>query len=230
MSGADLANLVNQAAIKGASEGKQVVDAKAFEYAKDKIMMGAERKSWTISDAEKRNTAFHEAGHALVAMKTNGALPIHKATIMPRGNTLGVVHLLPTNDQVSETKKMMLASMDVAMGGRCAEELTFGAMEATGGCSSDFMNATRVARRMVTRYGMSDALGKVSLVNSEGNTSGISSGTLENVEKEIKKLCDVSQLLPACICFVLNRSRKRIKGLRSSSPRIKSNYTLLPMR
>ena len=138
-SGADLYNLVNQAAVKASKDGLKAVGMAAFEYAKDKIMMGAERKSAVISPETMRVTAFHEAGHALVALKTDGCDPIHKATIMPRGRSLGMVMQLPDGDQTSMTRKQMLARLDVCMGGRVAEELVYGAENVTSGASSDIM-------------------------------------------------------------------------------------------
>jgi ATP-dependent metalloprotease len=132
-SGAELANLVNQAAVKAAMDGKSEVAMRHFEYAKDKIIMGAERKSMTIADENRRMVAFHEGGHALVALYTPGALPIHKATIMPRGSALGMVSQLPEQDELNWTKKQLIARLDVSMGGRCAEELIFGEDNVTSG-------------------------------------------------------------------------------------------------
>jgi len=190
MSGADLANLVNQAAIKGATDGKATVDTMAFEYAKDKILMGPEKKTLTLSDKEKQNTAFHEAGHALVALLTEGAKPIHKATIMPRGHSLGAVHFRQTDDG-NDTKQHFLAQLDVSMGGRCAEELVHGSMGVSAGCSSDFASATRLARAMCSQWGMSEAIGKVNLVDKHGSLSNCSSGTRTLIESEVKIMCDV---------------------------------------
>ena len=147
MSGADLSNLVNQAALKAALDGLESVTASALDYAKDKILMGAERKSAVLSEETIRMTAFHEGGHALVALHTPGADPVHKATVMPRGQALGMVQQLPEGDQTSFTKRQMLARMDVCMGGRVAEELVYGADEVTSGASSDIVQATRLARK-----------------------------------------------------------------------------------
>ena len=152
-SGAELANLMNQAALKASVDGLDAITSEIFEYAKDKIMMGAERKTAVITKETARCTAYHEAGHALVAVLTEGAMPIHKATIMPRGQALGMVTMLPEGDQTSQSLKEMKAMMDVAMGGRVAEELIFGKEEATSGAMSDISNATRIARSMVTKYG-----------------------------------------------------------------------------
>merc|ERR1712125_223238 len=145
-SGADLYNLMNQAALKASVDGLNSITMEVFEYAKDKIMMGAERKTAVITPKTARCTAYHEAGHALVAVLTEGAQPIHKATIMPRGQSLGMVTMLPEGDQTSQSYKEMLAFMDVCMGGRVAEELVFGKENITSGASSDILNATKTAR------------------------------------------------------------------------------------
>uniref|UniRef100_A0A1A7X060 ATP-dependent zinc metalloprotease YME1L1 n=2 Tax=Iconisemion striatum TaxID=60296 RepID=A0A1A7X060_9TELE len=158
-SGADLENLVNQAALKAAVDGKDMVSMKELEFAKDKILMGPERRSAEIDKKNKTITAFHESGHAIVAYYTKDAMPINKATIMPRGPSLGHVSMLPENDRWSETRSQLLAQMDVSMGGRVAEEIIFGHENITTGASSDFDSATRIARMMVTRYGMCEKLG-----------------------------------------------------------------------
>eukprot|EP01038_Epipyxis_sp_PR26KG_P013825 gene13825-18539_t len=155
-SGAELFNLINQAALKASVDGLKSVGMASLEHAKDKIMMGAERKSAVISPETMKMTAFHEAGHALVALKTAGADPIHKATIMPRGRALGMVMQLPEGDQTSMSRKQMLARLDVCMGGRLAEEIVFGPENVTSGASSDIQQATRLAKAMVTKYGLSD--------------------------------------------------------------------------
>jgi ATP-dependent metalloprotease len=133
LSGADLANLINQAALKASMEGKTEVGMHDMEFAKDKILMGAERKSAVIDEENRKIVAFHEGGHALVAMYTPGAMPIHKATIMPRGSALGMVSQLPEKDELSWTKKQLFARLDVAMGGRAAEEMMFGSDNVTSG-------------------------------------------------------------------------------------------------
>lgn len=187
-SGADLANLINVAALRAASQGASAVDMSALEYAKDRILMGAERKSAVISEKNRRLTAYHEGGHALVAMFTDGAHPVHKATVVPRGVALGMVMQLPeTDDETSITRRQLLAKLDVAMGGRVAEELIFGDADVTTGASSDLEQATRLARAMVTRYGMSDAVGQVSLPYEDGGAS-LSTETRAIVEAEVKKL------------------------------------------
>lgn len=185
-SGADLNNLINQAALKASIDGLPYVTMAVFEYAKDKIIMGAERTTAVITKETARCTAIHEAGHAVVAVLTAGAMPIHKATIMPRGNALGMVTMLPDGDQTSQSLKQMLAAMDVAMGGRVAEELIFGMDEVTTGASSDIQYATNIARNMVTKWGFSDAIG---LVFHGGDSGQNASGeTRARIDDEVKKL------------------------------------------
>jgi len=190
MSGADLANLVNQAALKASLEEHQTINMAALEYAKDKILMGAERKSAVISPENQKLTAYHEGGHALVAMKTIGAHPVHKATIMPRGQALGMVSQLPEGDQTSMSRKQMLARLDVCMGGRVAEELIFGPEEVTSGASSDIQQATNLAREMVTKYGMSDHVGVVFHNLSKGG--GASPETQDVIDREVRAILQSS--------------------------------------
>lgn len=159
--GADLANLVNIAAIKAAVDGSEKLTAKQLEFAKDRIMMGTERKSMFLSEESKKLTAYHESGHAVVAFNTAGANPIHKATITPRGTSLGMVTQLPDKDETSVNKTQLLARLDVCMGGRVAEELIFGQEYITTGASSDLHTATELAQYMVSTCGMSDAIGPV---------------------------------------------------------------------
>ncbi|TKY74122.1 ATP-dependent zinc metalloprotease FTSH 11 [Spatholobus suberectus] len=159
--GADLANLVNIAAIKAAVEGAEKLAAAQLEFAKDRIIMGTERKTMSISEESKKLTAYHESGHAIVAINTEGAQPIHKATIMPRGSALGMVTQLPSGDETSTSKKQLLARLDVCMGGRAAEEIIFGQDHITTGASSDLHTATELAQYMVSIWGMSDAIGPV---------------------------------------------------------------------
>jgi len=198
-SGADLANLVNEAALLAARRGKRVVTMSELEDAKDKVMMGAERRSLVMSEDEKRNTAYHEAGHALVALNVQGSDPIHKATIIPRGRALGMVMRLPERDQLSLTRQKMLADICVAFGGRIAEELIFGHDKVTTGALNDISQATRMARAMVTRYGFSDALGpiefgenqeEVFLGHSVARQQNISEATAQKIDAEIRRIVD----------------------------------------
>lgn len=183
-SGAELENLVNQAALKAAVDEKVMVTMKDLEFAKDKILMGPERKSVVIDKQNKTITAYHESGHAIVAYYTKDAMPINKATIMPRGPTLGHVSMLPENDRWSETRAQLLAQMDVSMGGRVAEELIFGDDYITTGASSDFDGATKIAKMMVTRFGMSDKLG----VMTYRDVTKQSPETQAAIEEEVRAL------------------------------------------
>jgi cell division protease FtsH len=158
-SGADLMNLVNEAALLAARRNKRFVTMAEFEDAKDKLMMGAERRTLALTDEEKKLTAYHEAGHALLAVKMDASDPIHKATIVPRGRALGMVMRLPEKDQVSLTRRKAYADLAVAMGGRVAEEEIFGYDKVTSGASADIKMATGLARAMATEWGMSDKLG-----------------------------------------------------------------------
>jgi cell division protease FtsH len=198
-SGADLANLVNEAALLAARRGKRVVGMAELEDAKDKVMMGSERRSLVMSEEEKRNTAFHESGHAIVALNVQGSDPIHKATIIPRGRALGMVMRLPERDQLSITRQKMLADICVAFGGRIAEELTFGHEQVTTGAISDIRQATRMARAMVTRYGFSDELGpiefgenqeEVFLGHSVARQQNVSEATAQKIDAEIRRIIE----------------------------------------
>ncbi|HEU0162805.1 MAG TPA: ATP-dependent zinc metalloprotease FtsH [Rhizomicrobium sp.] len=200
-SGADLANLVNEGALMAARRGKRVVTMQELEDAKDKVMMGAERRSMAMSDEEKKLTAFHEAGHAIVALHVVGSDPIHKATIIPRGRALGMVMRLPERDALSLTRQKMLADLAVAFGGRLAEELVFGHEKVTTGAQSDIEQATRMARAMVTRFGMSDSLGPIAyaenqeevfLGHSVSRTQNISEATAQKIDGEIHRIIDES--------------------------------------
>ncbi|XP_056594725.1 ATP-dependent zinc metalloprotease YME1L1 [Triplophysa dalaica] len=183
-SGAELENLVNQAALKAAVDGKKHVTMKELEFAKDKILMGPERRSVEIDQKNKQITAYHESGHAIVAYYTKHAMPINKATIMPRGPSLGHVSFLPENDRWRETRAQLKAQMDVSMGGRVAEELIFGNDNITTGASSDFDGATKIAQMMVTRFGMSDKLG----VMTYSDLTNYSPETRAAVEEEVRLL------------------------------------------
>ena len=198
-SGADLANLVNEGALLAARRGKRVVTMSELEDAKDKVMMGAERRSLAMSEEEKKLTAYHEAGHALIAITVEGSDPIHKATIIPRGRALGMVMRLPERDALSLTRQKMKADLAVAFGGRLAEELVFGHDKVTTGAQSDIEQATRMARAMVTRFGMSDALGPIAyaenqeevfLGHSVSRTQNISEATAQKIDSEIKLIVD----------------------------------------
>lgn len=158
-SGADLMNLVNEAALMAARKGKLTVNMNDFEQAKDKVMMGAERRSLVMTDEEKKLTAYHEAGHAIIAFYSPDSDPIHKATIIPRGRALGMVMRLPEGDRISMSRSKLLADLRVSMGGRLAEEMIFGPEKVTTGASSDIKMATEISHRMVTEWGMSDKLG-----------------------------------------------------------------------
>lgn len=190
-SGADLYNLMNQAALKASVDGLNSITMTVLEYAKDKIMMGAERKTAVITAETAKCTAYHEAGHALVAILTEGAMPIHKATIMPRGMSLGMVTMLPDGDQTSQSYKEMVAFMDVCMGGRVAEELIFGEENITSGASSDIANATSAARNMVTKFGFSDTVGIVYHGGQVGEESA-SPETRSRIDSEVKKMTQAS--------------------------------------
>ncbi|KAL7464204.1 hypothetical protein ACHAXS_004532 [Conticribra weissflogii] len=186
-SGADLYNLMNQAALKASIDGLESITMSVFEWAKDKIIMGAERKSAVITPETARCTAYHEAGHALVGVLTDGCNDIHKATIMPRGQSLGMVTSLPEGDQTSMSRKQMIASMDMCMGGRAAEELIFGEENVTSGATSDIVQATRLARAMVTKYGFSDDVGIVFYDGDTGQNDA-SGTTRSKIDDEVKKL------------------------------------------
>jgi len=198
-SGADLANLVNEAALLAARRSKRLVTHQELEDAKDKVMMGAERRSMVMSEEEKKLTAYHEGGHALVTLHMPASDPIHKATIIPRGRALGMVMRLPERDHLSVTREKMKADLAVAMGGRVAEEIIFGHDKVTSGASSDIKMATSMARAMVTQYGMSDKLGplaygdneeEVFLGHSVARQQNLSDETQKLVDEEIHKLVD----------------------------------------
>jgi len=190
-SGADLANLVNEAALLAARRGKRLVTMSEFEAAKDKVMMGAERRSMVMSEEEKKLTAYHEGGHALVALKMVASDPVHKATIIPRGRALGMVMRLPERDQVSVTRAKLQADLAVAMGGRIAEELIFGHDKVTSGASSDISMATKMAKAMVTRWGMSDKLGPLAYAENEEEVFlGHSVARHQNMSEETQRLID----------------------------------------
>ncbi|MEM9224454.1 MAG: ATP-dependent zinc metalloprotease FtsH [Pseudomonadota bacterium] len=197
--GADLANLVNEAALLAARRNKRLVTMQEFEDAKDKVMMGAERRTLVMTDEEKKLTAYHEAGHALVALHMPASDPIHKATIIPRGRALGMVMRLPERDRVSVSRAKFKADLAVGMGGRVAEELIFGYEKVTSGASSDIKQCTKMAHAMATQYGMSDELGpllygeneeEVFLGHSVTRNQNVSEKTQELVDREIKRFVE----------------------------------------
>lgn len=193
-SGAELANLVNEAALLAARENKLSVGMKDFEMAKDKVIMGAERKSMSMTDEEKKFTAYHESGHALIALLMPQSDPIHKVTIIPRGGALGMVVRLPEKDKISVSKTELLSNIRVAMGGRAAEEIFFGEENITTGASQDIKQATKTAKNMIIKWGMSEKLGFRSFYDSDGYymeaSDQISQKTSEIIDSEIKDLID----------------------------------------
>lgn len=186
-SGAELENVVNQAAVHASKNKSTKVTEADLVWAKDKVLMGAERRSAVIQAKDKLMTAYHEGGHALVAMLTEAHDPLYKATIMPRGQSLGTTHFLPELDKVSMSKRELMARIDVSMGGKMAEELIYGADNVTTGASSDITAATNVAYHMVTQAGMSEALGNIDLDN---NYSKLSSETKQKIENEVRRLVE----------------------------------------
>lgn len=197
-SGADLANLCNEAALLSARRNKLKITMREFEDARDKVMMGAERRTLAMTDEEKEMTAYHEAGHAIVGLNMEGSLPIHKATIIPRGRALGMVQYMPERDQISQSRQEMIARMAMAMGGRAAEELHFGYDKVTSGASSDIEQVTRIATAMVTEWGLSDEIGPIAYKDTDqqsfhpgiGRGSAISPETAKLIESEIKRFVD----------------------------------------
>jgi len=196
-SGADLANLVNEAALFAARASKRLVDMEDFEKAKDKIMMGAERRSMVMNEEEKRNTAYHESGHTVVAKLVPKSDPVHKVTIIPRGRALGLTMQLPEEDRYAYDRVYLMSRIAVLFGGRIAEELFMNQM--TTGASNDFERATQMARDMVTRYGMSDALGPMVYGENEGEVflgrsvtthKNVSEATMQKVDAEIRRIID----------------------------------------
>ena len=198
-SGADLANIVNESALLAARRNKRIVTMSDLEEAKDKVMMGAERKSMVMTEEEKTLTAYHEGGHAVVALYEPTSDPIHKATIIPRGRALGMVMRLPERDQLSITREKMFGNISVAMGGRIAEEMIFGYDNVTSGASSDIEMVTKMAKNMVTRYGMSDQLGPIAYQENEeevflgrsvSRTQNVSEETAKKIDFEVKKIVE----------------------------------------
>ena len=198
-SGADLANLVNEAALFAARENQRLVNMAHFEKAKDKIMMGAERKSMVMSEDEKKLTAYHEAGHAIVGLNVPSHDPVYKVTIIPRGRALGVTMFLPEEDRYSYSKQRLESQISSMFGGRIAEELIFGKDSVTTGASNDIQRATEIARNMVTRWGLSEKLGPLTYSEDEGEVflghsvtqhKNVSGATANLIDEEIRKLID----------------------------------------
>jgi len=201
-SGADLANLVNEAALRAARVGKRLVTMGDFEYAKDKVLMGTERRSMAMTDEEKTLTAYHEAGHALVAMHVPKSDPLHKVTIIPRGRALGVTMQLPERDHLSHTKQFLESRLAILFGGRTAEEIIFGPDNVTTGAASDIQVATQMARGMITAYGMSDKLGRVRYQANEQElflghavtqTQNVSEATSQIIDQEVRRLIEEAE-------------------------------------
>jgi cell division protease FtsH len=197
MSGADLANLCNEAALMAARRNARLVEMQDFEKAKDKIIMGPERKSMVMPEEERKNTAYHEAGHALIGKMLPKCDPVHKVTIIPRGRALGVTMSLPAQDRYSYDSEFMLNQISMLFGGRIAEEVFMNQM--TTGASNDFERATSIARDMVTRYGMTDALGPMVYAENEGEvflgrsvtkTTSMSEQTMQKVDSEVRRIID----------------------------------------
>jgi cell division protease FtsH len=216
-SGADLANLVNEAALLAARIGKRFVAMEDFENAKDKVMMGSERRSMVMTEDEKKLTAYHEAGHAVVGLHLPQHDPIHKATIIPRGRALGLVLSLPERDQLSVTKLKYKSKIAMAMGGKVAEELIFGPENVTSGASSDIQQITKIARAMVTQFGMSNELGNIDFINEQQTYLGPSSGniqagpeTQEKIDSEIRRIVDEGYDTAKKI---LTKNRKKLDNL-----------------
>ena len=213
-SGADLANLVNEAALFAARRNKRVVEMSDFEDAKDKIYMGPERKSMIIREEERRNTAYHESGHAVIAKLLPKADPVHKVTIMPRGYALGLTWQLPEHDALSGYKDKMLEEISILFGGRIAEEIFVGQMST--GASNDFSRATKLARSMVTRFGMSDSMGVMVYEDSEndgffgGATKTISEATQQKVDAEIRNILDTQYALSRRL---LEENRDKVEAM-----------------
>ena len=216
-SGADLANLVNEAALFAARFGKRLVEMKEFELAKDKIMMGAERKSMVMSDKEKLNTAYHEAGHAIVGRTVPEHDPVYKVSIIPRGRALGVTMFLPEEDRYSLSKRALISQICSLFGGRIAEEMTLGFDGVTTGASNDIMRATQIAKNMVTKWGLSEKLGPLMYAEEEGEVFlGRSAGTQHSsVSAETAKLIDqeVRSIIDQCYATaetILHSSRDKL--------------------
>ncbi|MEQ8192933.1 MAG: cell division protein FtsH, partial [Rhodospirillales bacterium] len=201
-SGADLSNLVNEAALQAARIGKRVVTMADFEYAKDKVLMGMERRSMVMTEDEKKLTAYHEAGHAIVGLSVPKSEPLHKVTIIPRGRALGVTMQLPERDRYSYSKLELESKLAMMFGGRAAEEIVFGKENVTTGASNDIQQATALARRMVTEYGFSEKLGalryadneeEVFLGHSVAQRKNVSDATAQVIDEEVRNLVEAAE-------------------------------------
>jgi cell division protease FtsH len=207
-SGADLANLVNEAALFAARAGHTTVDMAMFEKAKDKIMMGAERRSMVMSESEKKLTAYHEAGHAIVGRLVPEHDPVHKVSIIPRGRALGVTLFLPERDRYSMSKRQLESQISSLFGGRLAEELIFGPEHVTTGASNDIERATDIARKMVTRFGLSDNLGPLAYGDEEGE---VFLGHSVTQQRQVSG--ETSQAIDSEVRTIIDRNYKRAKGM-----------------
>jgi cell division protease FtsH len=216
-SGADLANLVNEAALFAARGSKRLVDHEDFERAKDKIMMGAERRSMVMDEEERKNTAYHESGHAILGYLMPKSDPVHKVTIIPRGRALGVTIQLPEQDRYAYDRVYLMSRIAVLFGGRIAEEVFMNQM--TTGASNDFERATQLARDMVTRYGMSDAMGTMVYAENEGEVflgrsvtrqTNVSEETMRKVDAEIRRIIDEQYALAR---KVIEENRDKIEAM-----------------
>ena len=219
MAGADLANLVNEAAVLAARRNKSLVDMRDFEDAKDKVTLGLERRSLVLTEDERRLTAFHEAGHTVVALHTAGADPVHKVSIVPRGRALGIMYSLPEKDRYGHTREFLIGRLAISFGGRVAEELVFGPGQVTTGAGSDIQVATNIARQMVTTFGMSDRIGMMAVGDREqeiflgrefARRSEISEHTAQVVDEEVKGLLDAAY----------DRARQILQGERDLLDRV----------
>jgi cell division protease FtsH len=217
MSGADLANLVNEAALFAARRGKRFVEMDDFEAAKDKIFMGAERRSMVITPEDKKKTAYHESGHAIIGMTLKGCDPVHKVSVIPRGRALGVTWSLPVVDQFSMYRDQMLDNISMLFGGRVAEQIFVGNIST--GASNDFERATQTARDMVTRYGMTEALGPMVYGENEGEVflgrsvtthKNISEATMQKVDAEIRRILDEQY---AVATKILTEGRDKVEAM-----------------
>jgi cell division protease FtsH len=201
MAGADLANLVNEAAVLAARRNKSLVDMQDFEDAKDKVTLGLERRSLVLTEDERRLTAYHEGGHTVVALYTEGSDPVHKVTIVPRGRALGLMYSLPEKDRYGHTREFLIGRLAISFGGRVAEELVFGPGKVTTGAGSDIQIATNIARQMVTTFGMSERIGMMAVGDREqeiflgrefARRSEVSEHTAQVVDEEVKSLLDAA--------------------------------------